>query len=81
MAKSDQVQEEFPLESVEVSPPRRSYLHVTVAQEPTQIQFGQAQIGVLVQRRLRHIQAQVVIKVTLFLTAVYFILEAINYYY
>ena len=33
MAKSDQVQEEFPLESVEVSPPRRSYLHVTVAHD------------------------------------------------
>ena len=27
-------------ESVEVSPPRRSYSHVTVAQEPSQIQFG-----------------------------------------
>ena len=39
-AKSDQVQEEFPLESVEVSPPRRSYSHVTVKREPSQIQFG-----------------------------------------
>ena len=39
-AKSDQVQEEFPLESVEVSPPRRSYSHVTVKPEPSQIQFG-----------------------------------------
>ena len=44
------------------------------------IQFGQAQIGVFLQRRLRHIQAQVVIKATLFLTAMYFILKAINYY-
>ena len=32
-AKSDQVQEEFPLGSVEVSLPRRSYLHVTVAHD------------------------------------------------
>ena len=38
--KSDRVQEEFPLESVEVSPPRRSYSHVTVKREPSQIQFG-----------------------------------------
>ena len=39
-AKSDQVQEEFPLEGVEVSPPRRSYSHVTVRPEPSPIQFG-----------------------------------------
>ena len=39
-AKSEQVQEEFLLESVEASPPRRSYSHVTVAKEPPQMQFG-----------------------------------------
>ena len=39
-AKSDQVQEEFPLEGVEVSPPRRSYSHVTVKHDPSLIQFG-----------------------------------------
>ena len=39
-AKSDQVQEEFPLEGVEVSPPRRSYSHVTVKPDPSLIQFG-----------------------------------------
>ena len=32
-------------------------------------------------KRLRSIKAQVVIKVTLFLTVMYLILEAINYYY
>ena len=37
-AKSDQVQEEFPLESA--SPPRKSYSHATAKQEPSQIQFG-----------------------------------------
>ena len=35
-AKSDQVQEEFPLEGVEVSPQRRSYSHEP---EPSQIQI------------------------------------------
>ena len=39
-AQSDQVQEEFPLEGVEVSPPRRSYSHVTVKPDPSLIQFG-----------------------------------------
>ena len=39
-AKSDQVQEEFPVESVEVSLPRRSYSHATIRPEPSQIQFG-----------------------------------------
>merc|ERR1711934_1090297 len=38
--KSDQVQEEFPVESVEVSLPRRSYSHATIGPEPSQIQFG-----------------------------------------
>ena len=33
------------------------------------------------QKRLRSIKAQVVIKATLFLTVMYLILEAINYYY
>ena len=42
---------------------------------------GFVHIGAVVQGRLRRIQAQVVIKATLFLTAMYFILEAINYYY
>ena len=42
---------------------------------------GFVHIGAVVQGRLRHIQAQVVIKATLFPTAMYFILEAINYYY
>ena len=37
--------------------------------------------GAVGQGRLRCIQAQVVIKATLFPTAMYFILEAINYYY
>ena len=37
-AKSDQVQEEFPLESA--SPPRKSYSHATAKPEPSQIQFG-----------------------------------------
>ena len=32
-------------------------------------------------KRLRSIKAQVVIKATLFLTVMYLILEAINYYY
>ena len=39
-AKSDQVQEEFLLEGVEVSPPKRSYSHITVEPEPPLIQFG-----------------------------------------
>ena len=39
------------------------------------------QIGATVPRRLRSIQAQVVIKATLFLIAMYFRLEAINCYY
>ena len=39
-AKSEQVQGEFLLKSVEASPPRRSYSHVTVAKEPPQMQFG-----------------------------------------
>ena len=42
---------------------------------------GFVQIGAAVQRRLRRIQAQVVIKATLFPIAMYLILEAINYYY
>ena len=42
---------------------------------------GFVQIGAAVQRRLRRIQAQVVIKATLFMIAMYLILEAINYYY
>ena len=39
---------------------------------------GFVQIGAAVQRRLRRIQAQVVIKATLFLIAMYLILEAIR---
>ena len=42
---------------------------------------GFVQIGAAGQRRLRCIQAQVVIKAMLFVTAMYLILEAINYYY
>ena len=39
------------------------------------------QTGAVDQKRLRSIKAQVVIKATLFLTVMYLILEAINYYY
>ena len=42
---------------------------------------GFVQTGAAAQRRLDSIQAQVVIKATLFVTAMYLILEAINYYY
>ena len=66
----------FPEDLTHMSPLDQNHLRYSLGHVT-----GFVHIGAVVQGRLRRIQAQVVIKATLFLTAMYFILEAINYYY